>query len=509
MQGKKTGRRKSGILLHITSLPSAYGIGDLGPEAYRFADFLAGTKQIFWQILPINPIDLAHGNSPYHSISAFASNPLLISPELMVRDGLLVRSELESVPDLSKGRVDYQSAISFKERLFHFAHERFTKEGNLYEYEKFCSENSSWLGDFALFSAIKSHFQGMVWTDWPHAVRERQPGILEDLKNKLFDKVEFHKFLQYVFFTQWLSLKDYCNGLGIRIFGDIPIYVIHDSVDVWTNPELFELDREKRPSVVAGVPPDYFSDTGQLWGNPIYRWDLLRESGYTWWIRRIERNVRLFDLIRIDHFRGFVGYWAVRKEETNAVNGKWIEAPAEDFFNVLLKKFPKLPIVAEDLGVITPDVNEIMQRFQLPGMKVLLFAFGEDIAVNPYIPHNLPKDCVLYTGTHDNNTVRGWFDREVTPEIKRRVFQYIGREVSSEEIHWELIRLAMMSVADMVIFPMQDILGLGEEARMNRPATTKGNWQWRLLPGQLTPSVADKLRDMTEIYGRTRPAVTN
>jgi len=372
----------------------------------------------------------------------------------------------------------------------------------IHEYERFCSENSPWLDNYAFFVALKTHFRGKVWTEWPQEVRERQPEALEALKNQLHGRIEMQRFLQYLFFQQWNSLRSYCNQRGIQIFGDIPIYVEHDGVDVWTNPELFKLDNDKRPQVVAGVPPDYFSETGQRWGNPIYRWDVLKETSYTWWIRRLHHNIKLFDLIRIDHFRGLIGYWEVPAGEANAINGRWVEAPGEDFFNELLKKFPYLPIIAEDLGVITPDVREVMRRFELPGMKVLLFAFGGDLPTNPYIPHNLPRNCVLYTGTHDNNTVKGWFAREATPEIKKRLFHYLGREVPADRIHWELIRLAMMSVANMVIFPMQDILGLGEEARMNRPATSEGNWQWQLIADQLTPAVAENLLEMTEIYGR-------
>jgi 4-alpha-glucanotransferase len=495
-------RRGSGIILHITSLPSPYGIGDLGPEAYKFADFLTEAKQGFWQILPLNPTDPDYGNSPYHSISAFAGNPLLISPELMVRDSLIAKSDVETLPDFPKGHIDYGAVIAFKERLFYLAHERFKSQRQKNEYERFCSDNSSWLNDFALFVALKTHFHGKVWIEWPQEIRERQQEALGVLKKQLFDRIELQKFLQYIFYQQWISLKSYCNQHGIQIFGDIPIYVEHDGVDVWTNPEIFKLDNDKRPQTVSGVPPDYFSETGQLWGNPIYRWEVLKDTGYAWWARRLQHTIKLFDLIRIDHFRGFIGYWEVPAGETDAVNGRWVEAPGEDFFNILLKKFSYLPIIAEDLGVITPDVREVMQRFELPGMKVLLFAFGEDLATNPYIPHNLSKNCVLYTGTHDNNTTRGWFEREATPEIKERLFCYLGREVPAEDIHWEMIRLAMMSVANTVIVPMQDILGLGQEARMNRPATTEGNWQWQLLPDQLTSSIADKLREMTEIYGR-------
>jgi 4-alpha-glucanotransferase len=495
-------RRGSGILLHVTSLPSPYGIGDLGPGAYRFVDFLTETKQSFWQILPLNPTDPAYGSSPYHSISAFASNPLLINPELMVADGLLTKSDVGTVPDYPKGRVAYPAAIAFKERLFHLAHERFKSKRDTHDYERFCSDNSSWLDDFALFVALKTHFHGKVWTEWPQEVRDGQPEALDVLRGQLHERIELHRFLQYLFFQQWGSLKAYCNQRGIQIFGDIPIYVEHDGVDVWRNPEMFNLDSDKRPLVVAGVPPDYFSETGQLWGNPIYRWEALKDRGYAWWIQRVEHNLKLLDLIRIDHFRGLIGYWEVPVGEKNAINGRWVEAPGENLLNVLYKRFPHLPVVAEDLGVITPDVREIMHQFELPGMKVLVFAFGEDLPTNPYIPHNLPRNCVLYTGTHDNNTVRGWFEREATPEIKERLFRYLGREVPAEDIHWELIRLAMMSVANMVIFPMQDILGLGEEARMNRPATKEGNWRWQLLPDQLTPSVAERLLEMTERYGR-------
>jgi 4-alpha-glucanotransferase len=495
-------RRSSGILLHITSLPSAYGIGDLGPEAYRWADFLAETRQGIWQILPLNPTDPAHGNSPYQSVSAFAGNPLLISPELMARDGFLPQSDVENLSGHQVRPIDYPAVSAGKERILAAAYERFRQGGKRHEYERFCAENASWLDDFALFTALKDHFSGTSWTEWPQEVRDRRPEVLASIKEELRHEIEKARFLQYVFFEQWHALKAYCNQRGIQVFGDIPIYVIHDSADVWANPELFVLDDERKPSIVAGVPPDYFSETGQLWGNPVYRWEVLQERGYGWWIQRVEHNLAHFDLIRIDHFRGLVGYWVVPAGESNAVNGRWVEAPAEDFLHALLRRLPQLPIIAEDLGLITPDVREIMHRFELPGMKVLLFAFGEDLPTNPYIPHNLPRNCVLYTGTHDNNTTRGWFEGEASPEIKERLFRYLGREVQAENIHRELIRLAMMSVANTIIVPMQDILGLGEEARMNRPATTEGNWRWRLSPDQLTPSLADMLRGMTDLYGR-------
>ncbi len=494
-------RRGSGILLHITSLPSPYGVGDMGPWAYKFADFLAQTKQHYWQILPLNPADPVYGNSPYHSISAFANNLLLISPELMVQDGLLSRKDLEPIPNFPQRKVDYHKVIAYKENLFNIAYERF-KKSKKNKCVKFYSENAHWLDNFALFIAFREHFQRQVWSDWPQGIRDRQPEALQALSAQLHERIEMEKFLQYVFLKQWFSLKEYCNKKDIQIFGDIPIYVDHDSVDVWIDPVIFKLNDAKRPSFVAGVPPDYFSETGQLWGNPVYKWDVLKKRKYAWWIKRIKHNLNLFDIIRIDHFRGLIAYWEIAASEKNAVKGTWVEVPAEDFFNVLVKHFPDSPIIAEDLGIITPDVRAIMDQYGFPGMRVLLFAFGDDLATNPYVPHNHVKNCVLYTGTHDNNTIRGWFENEITQEVKNKFFQYLGREVSTHDVHRELIRLAMMSVANMVIFPMQDILGLGEEDRMNKPSTAKGNWEWKLLPEQITPSLEQSLLEMTEIYGR-------
>ena len=495
-------RRTSGILLHLTSLPSLFGVGDLGPWAFRFVDFLAETKQSLWQILPLNPTDPEHYSSPYHSSSALACNPLLISPEVLVQDGLLTRADVKSPPDFPMDRVDYRAVGAYKGKLFKKAYERFKAKSPQYEYERFCAENSHWLEDFALFVALKAHFKGKVWSDWPEDIRDRQPEALQRARMEFRERADREKILQYIFSQQWGTLRNYCNGKGIQVFGDIPIYVEHDSVDVWTHPEIFKLDDEKRPYAVAGVPPDYFSETGQLWGNPVYRWDVLKENRYSWWVQRLEHNLRLCDVLRIDHFRGLVAYWEVSATENTAINGKWIEAPVMDFLNHLIRKFPFLPILAEDLGLITPDVREVMHHFELPGMKVLLFAFGEDLPTNPYIPHNLPKNCVAYTGTHDNNTIRGWFEGGEAPEDKKRFLRYLGRNVPAEEVHWEMIRLLMMSAANTVIFPMQDILGLGGEARMNRPATVEGNWEWRLLPELLTPELAKRLLEMTEMYGR-------
>jgi len=495
-------KRGSGVLLHITSLPSPFGIGDLGPWARRFADFLARSKQSYWQILPLNYTEGDFANSPYHSVSAFAGNPLLISPELLVQEGLLAETDLEPITNWPSGEIDYNAVIPYKKKLLASAYQSFRKRKQRYEYEKFCAENSWWLDDFSLFAALKQHLKGLTWNQWPAEIRDRDPKRLDSLKKEHEERIQYEKFLQFVFIQQWLSLKKYCNNRGISIIGDLPIYVVYDSVDLWVNPELFKLDQQKRPYVVAGVPPDYYSETGQLWGNPVYRWDVLKKTGYDWWVKRITYNLSLFDFLRIDHFRGLVAYWEIPAGEKNAVKGKWVEVPVVDFFNRLSKLNPSLPLIAEDLGYITPQVREIMQLFDLPGMKVLLFAFGDDLSTNPYLPHNIVKKSIVYTGTHDNNTVRGWFEKEATPEIRRRVFDYLGREVPAENIHWELIRLAMMSVANLAIIPMQDILGLGEEARMNDPAGSDKNWKWRLRPEQLTPSVAEKLLQMTEIYGR-------
>jgi len=496
-------RRGSGILLHITSLSSPYGIGDLGPGAYRFADFLASTNQSFWQILPLNQTCTAYGNSPYSSFSAFAGNLLLISPELMFKDGILSKSDIKDYPKFSQNRVNYRAVTYYKDKILGLAYKK-NKEKIIkaHEYKEFCSENSFWLDDYSLFISAKRYFGNVDWSKWPKDLRDRKKSAMKKWRKRLSEKILMEKILQYIFFKQWYSLKNYCESKNIQIIGDLPIYVNYDSSDVWANPEIFRLSNGKKPAFVAGVPPDYFSSTGQLWGHPVYKWDVLKRTRYSWWIKRIEHNLELFHMFRLDHFRGFVGYWEVRAGEKTAVNGKWVEAPAKDFFNTLFKRFYHLPIIAEDLGVITPDVREIMNLFGFPGMRVLLFAFGKNLPTNPYAPHNHIKNCVVYTGTHDNNTIKGWFKKEIGSDGKKRLFKYIGQRVSERAIHWELIRLAMSSVADMVIIPMQDILGLGEKARMNRPASSKGNWQWRVTPEQLSHSLVKKLSEMTRIYGR-------
>ena len=523
-------RRASGILLHITSLPSKFGVGDLGPSAYEFVDFLDRAGQSFWQVLPLAPTDSYRGNSPYSSLSAFAGNPLLISPELLVNDGLLEAKEVDSrrrLKGASDGRIlgegarhkrsnsqrrsmssaddtcDYEGAYRLKNELFDTAFRRFKGDASLRgEFDRFVEKNTSWLDDYALFVVIKRLNEGKEWTEWNEALKERDASALKAIQAEHAALVERERFLQFVFYRQWGALKRYCNEKGIRLIGDIPIYVSFDSADAWSNGGIFKLGEDKKPLFVSGVPPDYFSRTGQLWGNPVYNWDVLRERRFDWWVERMRHNLELFDIVRIDHFRGLIAYWEVEAHEKTAVNGRWVPVPYDDFFSVLKESFPGLPFIAEDLGVITDDVRDAMCRYDIPGMRVLLFAFGEDNPKHPYLPHNYIPSCVVYTGTHDNNTVRGWFERESDAEERKRFFDYIGRRVGPEEAPEEMMRLLMMSVADTVIVPMQDVLGLGEEARMNKPATGDGNWLWRLGAGALSKKVEERLFGMTRVYGR-------
>ena len=496
-------RRGSGILLHISSLPSSHGIGDLGPGAYRFADFLVETRQCLWQILPLNPTSTVHGNSPYSSFSAFAGNPLFISPDLLLTEDLISVSDLDELPSFPDNKVDYEAVTRYKNKILGRAFERYSVNiGQDYEFERFCVENENWLDDYALFMALKDRFNGTAWCDWPGDLRDRCEDAIRDWSERLKEGILREKFLQYLFFKQWGLLKNYCNDRNIKIVGDLPIYVCYDSCDVWTNPCIFKLNGEKRPEFVSGVPPDYFSETGQLWGTPVYAWDFLKEDGYTWWIKRIEHNLKMFDTLRLDHFRGFVAYWEVHISEKTAINGRWVEAPVYDFFNTLLRHFPSLPFIAEDLGVITPDVREVMNFYEFPGMKLLIFAFGEDMPTNPYIPHNISKNSVVYTGTHDNNTIRGWFNGEASPEDRLRISKYTGKIPDGEGVHLDFIRYAMMSVANAAVIPIQDLLGLGEEGRMNTPSVCEGNWRWRLMHEEITHSIKKELTEMTEIYGR-------
>jgi 4-alpha-glucanotransferase len=496
-------KRASGVLLHITSLPSAFGIGDLGPSAYRFADFLAAARQTYWQILPLAATSAVHGNSPYDSYSAFAGNPLLISPELLLEEEFLRPEDLEEHPPFPHERVEYGAVAPYKARLLEKAFQRHQARGlNDVALEKFCHEQTEWLEDYSLFVALKAHFEGAPWTDWPAPLRDREKNTLAQWKKRCGEQMKKEQFFQHLFFKQWAGLRGYANRKNILFIGDMPIYVSGDSADVWTNSNLFKLDREKRPTAVAGVPPDYFSATGQLWGNPVYRWDALKETRYAWWFKRLRHNLARFDRIRLDHFRGFVAYWEVPAGARTAKNGQWVKAASDDFFADLVLELPEMTIFVEDLGLITPDVRAVMKRFGFAGMKLLLFAFGDDMANNVYAFHNHEKNCVVYTGTHDNNTVKGWFLDEASAAERERLSGYVGHPVAAENVHWEMTRLAFMSVAETAIVPMQDLLGLGAEARMNRPATTEGNWAWRLTSGEITPALTAKLAEMTVLYGR-------
>ncbi|MBN2059022.1 MAG: 4-alpha-glucanotransferase [Deltaproteobacteria bacterium] len=495
-------KRGSGILLHISSLPSRFGVGDYGPGAYGFVDFLAESKQHYWQVLPLTPTDPLYGNSPYHGNSSFAMNPLFISPEMLTKKGSLNEEDFRDRPGFSRDHIDYEVAVPYKEKLNMIFCKRLGDSVTLDGYRDFMDRNAYWIHDYSLFMALKHYFNGKAWHEWPSDIRDRDPGSLKDARERFSEDILRVCLVQYVLLDQWSQLKNYCNEKGIMIIGDLPIYVVHDSADVWVNPELFNLDDEKTPLTVAGVPPDYFSETGQLWGNPVYRWDVLKERGFDWWIGRIKHNLRLYDFLRIDHFRGFVGYWEIPVREKKAVNGRWVEAPAWDFFNRMTEEIPGLPIFAEDLGYITPDVLEVIHHYKFPGMKILLFAFGDDLPINPYLPHNLERNCIIYTGTHDNNTAKGWFENEATPEIKKRIYRYLGMDLDSHDISRELVRLAMMSVADLSMIPMQDLLALDDSARMNTPGITRGNWEWRLDPDLLTPAVSRELGEMTWAYGR-------
>ncbi|HNQ02613.1 MAG TPA: 4-alpha-glucanotransferase [Syntrophales bacterium] len=496
--------RRSGILLHVTSLPSPYGIGDLGPEAYRFADFLHRSGQRLWQMLPLAPTEPRTGNSPYSSPSAFAGNPLLVSPDKLVEEGFLGRQDLSGAPRFPRGRVDYRLAAAFKERILSEAWRRFSAcaRGLQHDYELFCSTERRWLDEYATFRALKAVFGRAPWNRWPEGFRTRRMRVLARHVMEIAPLIEEEKFRQYLFFRQWGALKAYCKGLGVSVMGDLPCYVHHDSADVWGNPALFKLDPEGRPAFVAGVPPDYFSPTGQLWGNPVYDWDAHRKSRFAWWVARVRHNLNRFDLVRIDHCRGLVSYWEVPAGHRTAARGKWVPAPAPELFRAVLREAPRGALVAEDLGDITPEVRTFLDRLGLPGMRVLLFAFGSGAGSQHHAPHSHTERDFVYTGTHDNNTVRGWFERDARKEERERFFDYIGRRVPAGRVHEAMIRLAMMSVASTAIIPMQDVLGLGAESRMNKPAGKGAWWRWRMLPGHLDRRLERWLLELTETYGR-------
>ncbi|MDQ7835178.1 MAG: 4-alpha-glucanotransferase [Humidesulfovibrio sp.] len=505
-------RRTSGVLLHLTSLPSRYGIGDLGPEALRFAEFLTMAGQSRWQMLPIAPTASSLGNSPYSSFSAFAGNTLCISPDGLCDDGLLTRRELSTFALPEQDRVDFQAVERTKGAMLRQVFERRLEAGGLESepaFAEFQVHNCSWLPDYALFMALKDYFGGAPWTAWPEDIRLRREEALKRYGTLLHREIVFFEFCQWLFFRQWGRLRFELAKLDVEVVGDVPIYVTHDSADVWANTQLFKLDKDGMPIFVAGVPPDYFSETGQRWGNPVFDWDACKAQGFAWWISRMRHNFGLFDLVRLDHFRGFAGYWEIAAEEKTAINGEWVPALGREMLTALLEAHGHLPLIAEDLGVITDDVIALKEHFGLPGMKILQFAFGPHTPTCPDAPHNHEQNCVVYTGTHDNNTTRGWFESgEAGPGLRRVLARYLGRKITAGNVVREFIRLALASPARDAVIPAQDLLDLDAGHRMNIPGTTKGNWGWRLPQDRLClcafgRALAEDLRGLCELFGRS------
>jgi 4-alpha-glucanotransferase len=491
--------RASGILAHPTSLPGRFAIGDLGPGANTFLDFLVASNQHIWQVLPLGPT--GYGDSPYALLSAFAGNPLLISPEMLLDEQLLTSDDFDDAPDFNPSSVDFGAVIPWKMALLHTSHQHFQEHGaaSLHaDYQAFCDEQRAWLDDYALFMALKTHFGGIPWSAWPRSYALRATDALDDARLALADEIAFHHYTQFLFFRQWAALRAAAHARNIRIMGDLAIFIAHDSADVWAHRELFYLDDDGRPTVVAGVPPDYFSKTGQRWGNPIYRWDVLAEDGYAWWVERVRQALQLEDILRLDHFRGFEAYWEIPGDAETAVSGRWAPGPGEALFAAIRQAIGDVPFVAEDLGVITPDVVALRKRLKFPGMRVLQFAFSADTS-NEFLPHNYTRNTVVYTGTHDNDTTRGWFD-SLKKEQQQRAMDYLHGD--KQHIVWDMIRAAEASVARTAILPLQDPLELGSAARMNFPSTTTHNWTWRCPPELLTPAVAARLAELATLYGR-------
>jgi 4-alpha-glucanotransferase len=502
--------RASGVLLHPTSLPSRFGIGDFGDEAYQFVDFLVSAKQTYWQTLPLG--QTGYGDSPYQCFSAFAGNIYLISPAKLLEDGFLSEDDLRGIPEFSEGKVDFGKAIDFKLPLLEKAFENFRRtddEALAETFRMFCQFNAFWLEDYALFRAVKFSQDQKSWQDWEEDLKLRKPEALEKAARELDDEVFAQKFYQFAFFKQWDQLKKYANERGVKIVGDMPIFIALDSCDVWCNPREFKLNEDGSPKTVAGVPPDYFSKTGQLWGNPIYNWDNMRADGFSWWTRRVKFTLKMFDIVRVDHFRGFAASWEVPGGDETAENGEWVDVPGNDLFLTLKYALGDLPFWAEDLGVITPDVEELRDGFAFPGMRILQFAFGGD-ANNHDLPHKYIQNCVAFTGTHDNDTTVGWFNsvagkgsgRDEEQIKKERDFCLNYLNTDGAEINWDFVRAVWASVADTAIVPMQDLLGLDNKARMNLPGSTDGNWYWQCRSGDFSDEIAERLKDLTELYGR-------
>jgi 4-alpha-glucanotransferase len=490
-------QRSSGILLHPTSLPGNYGIGSLGQHAFGFVNYLEKAGQKLWQVLPMG--HTGYGDSPYQCFSIFAGNPILIDLDLLKEQGLLTDGDLKSPIPFPTDKVDYGAVINFKRKALKAAYDRFMQsEDDHQEYEQFKTENAHWLTDYALFIAIKESYGGNPWWDWKEDIKMHDEKAIKNFSADHQNEIGFHQFVQYLFNKQWQQVKQYANDKGISIIGDIPLYVAHDSADVWSNSKVFQFDDERNPLSVAGVPPDYFSATGQLWGNPLYDWDFMKKNGFKWWIERIKATTDLYDIVRIDHFRGFEAYWAVPFGDETAMNGKWVTAPGQALFETVKKELGTLPIIAEDLGIITPEVEELRDNFEFPGMKILQFAFHSDDG-SGYLPHNYTRNFIVYTGTHDNDTLRGWFNT-LEDWVKQRVLDYV--DATEENVIDKMIRLAWSSTAKMAVIPLQDLMDLGSEGRMNTPGTPANNWQWRFRQEQLSDEKAEWLNHLTKIYNR-------
>jgi 4-alpha-glucanotransferase len=490
--------RGAGLLLHPTSLPGPYGVGDLGPKARSWVDALARAKQSWWQMLPLGPVGA--GDSPYQAFSAFAGNPLLVSPDDLVKDGLLPRAALAGA-DFPADHVDYGRVGPFKANLLAQAWDRFRvrpKPELTTAFTAFAAQEADWLDDFALFLAIKEDRPAGVWTDWPAELVRREPAAIDGARRELADAIARIRFGQFLFFRQLDALRAYARERGVKLIGDLPIFISADSADVWAHPKLFRLDERRRPKVVAGVPPDYFSKTGQLWGNPHYDWDAMRRTRFAWWVARIRSALRQADLVRIDHFRGFEASWEVPAGETTALNGRWVPGPGGELFETLRTELGGLPFIAEDLGDITPAVDALRERFGLPGMRIVQFAFGGAVEER-FLPHTYDHNCVAYTGTHDNDTTRGWYEK-LTDTERTNLLRY-APDAKANPV-WALMRLAWASVADLAVAPLQDLLDLGTEHRMNVPGTPTGNWRWRYPAKRLTTARLDRLGELTETYGR-------
>lgn len=491
--------RKSGILLPVASLPSKYGIGAFSKSAYDFVEMLEAAGQSYWQILPLGPT--GYGDSPYQSFSTFAGNPYFIDLETLIYEGYLTREECEAYDFGQNDRyIDYEKIYLSKFKILRVAYERSRIDEDK-DFQQFIKDNSYWLEDYALYMSVKKHFFGKSWCQWDEDIRTRKKTAIEWFKNKYADEIKFYQFQQFMFIKQWLKLKDFANNRGIGIIGDIPIYVAFDSADAWANPELFQFDEKMYPTAIAGCPPDAFSPTGQLWGNPLYDWEYHKKTSYAWWVRRIAYCFKLYDVLRVDHFRGFDEYYSIPYGSATAEKGSWKKGPGYDIFRELEKQLGRLNIIAEDLGFLTDSVIELVRKTGYPGMKILEFAF-DSREKSDYSPYNYDRNCVVYTGTHDNETIVGWY-KNLNAEDKQLAIDYLDiDEKDDSNVHWKFIRLALASVADLAIIPIQDYLGLGNEARINKPSTVGDNWKWRLLENEITDELVEKIRKLTKIYGR-------